>query len=242
MSNNEAFPKNHDEFDFEFLGTIPGEPYTVQTNIYGNGGTHIGREQRFRLWFDPTESFHNYSFLWTANHTVFFVDNIPIWEFPRLASMGAQYPSKQMSLYATIWDASRWATDGGLYKVNYDYQPFIATYSNIILSGCPNFNPSTPPVDSCPGIYNEPIPPGLTRQQLHALHWVQQNHRFYSYCTDLKRYPDIADIPECAAERAQNMHVGHGHSQMRSTEPTPTTVPFRPGKVTKIEPAPLEGH
>lgn len=75
MSNNEAFPKNHDEFDFEFLGTIPGEPYTVQTNIYGNGGTHIGREQRFRLWFDPTENFHNYSFLWTANHTVYEQSN-----------------------------------------------------------------------------------------------------------------------------------------------------------------------
>ena len=53
----------HNEFDFEFLGNTTGEPYSVQTNLYING---VGnREQRLKLWFDPTTDFHAYSILWT---------------------------------------------------------------------------------------------------------------------------------------------------------------------------------
>ncbi|KAL3682648.1 hypothetical protein R1sor_000670 [Riccia sorocarpa] len=204
MSNNEVYPKNHDEVDFEFLGTVPGEPYTIQTNIYGNGVTHIGREQRFHLWFDPTESFHNYSLLWTTNHTVFFVDNIPIWEFSKLEEIGAQYPSKQMSLYATIWDASRWATDGGRYRVDYQYQPFTATYANFIVKRCSSYSFSmTISQDLCTSVFNISNPSQLTEKQQEALKWVQLNHRVYSYCTDIGRYPDMTEIPECAAERAE---------------------------------------
>ncbi|CAM6087372.1 unnamed protein product [Calypogeia fissa] len=204
MSNNQAFPDTHDEMDFEFLGTIPGEPYTIQTNIYSNGKTKVGREQRFRLWFDPTEDFHDYSFLWNTNHTVFFVDSTPIWEFPNLEGMGNAYPSKEMALFGTIWDASRWATDGGRYKVDYAFQPFVATYSDFIVTGCSQFDSSNS-ADSCPPIFNDKIPPGLTKTQLNALQWVQANHRFYSYCTDTDRYPDTSLIPECESERSHSL-------------------------------------
>ncbi|KAL0372786.1 UNVERIFIED_CONTAM: putative xyloglucan endotransglucosylase/hydrolase protein 28 [Sesamum calycinum] len=120
MSNGDIYEKNHDEIDFEFLGNIRGKDWRIQTNIYGNGSTSIGREERYGLWFDPSEDFHQYSVLWTENFIVFYVDNVPIREIKRTEAMGGDFPSKPMSLYATIWDGSEWATNGGKYKSKCD--------------------------------------------------------------------------------------------------------------------------
>lgn len=65
MSNGDIFEKNHDEIDFEFLGNIRGKDWRIQTNIYGNGSTGVGREERYNLWFDPSDDFHQYGILWT---------------------------------------------------------------------------------------------------------------------------------------------------------------------------------
>lgn len=65
MSNGDMFEKNHDEIDIEFLGNIRGKDWRIQTNIYGNGSTNVGREERYNLWFDPAEDYHQYSILWT---------------------------------------------------------------------------------------------------------------------------------------------------------------------------------
>ncbi|GLJ20783.1 hypothetical protein SUGI_0378720 [Cryptomeria japonica] len=62
---------SHDEFDFEFLGNLPGKGYHLQTNIFVNG---VGnREQRIRLWFDPSIDFHNYSILWNQKQIVYVI-------------------------------------------------------------------------------------------------------------------------------------------------------------------------
>ncbi|KAF2546983.1 hypothetical protein F2Q70_00022432, partial [Brassica cretica] len=50
--------------------------------------------------------------------------------------MGADYPAKPMALYATIWDASDWATSGGKYKANYKFAPFVAEFKSFSLDGC----------------------------------------------------------------------------------------------------------
>lgn len=64
-SNGDTFQKTHDELDFEFLGNIRGKDWRVQTNVYGNGSTSRGREERYFLPFNPTLEAHRYSILWT---------------------------------------------------------------------------------------------------------------------------------------------------------------------------------
>ncbi|XP_066333324.1 probable xyloglucan endotransglucosylase/hydrolase protein 28 [Miscanthus floridulus] len=67
LSNGDVYEKTHDELDFEFLGNVRRRKWRVQTNVYGNGSTHAGREERYDLPFDPTDDFHHYSILWTSD-------------------------------------------------------------------------------------------------------------------------------------------------------------------------------
>ncbi|GLJ44623.1 hypothetical protein SUGI_0937900 [Cryptomeria japonica] len=198
LSNNQVYQGWHDEIDMEFLGTIPGEPYKLQTNVYGNGtgdGNLIGREQQFHLWFDPTQDFHNYSILWTPSQILFLVDGIPIRRFPKSESLGVIYPSKPMSVYATIWDASSWATDGGRYKANYSYEPFLTTFSNFQTIGCNDKDNYCSKVL----INNCLVSPHLNKKQIVDLKYVRQNYMTYDYCQDLQRYPK-GTMPECSAQ------------------------------------------
>ncbi|KAG5060777.1 hypothetical protein JHK87_001806 [Glycine soja] len=71
MSNGDMFQNNHDEIDFEFLGNIRGKDRRIQTNVYGNGSTNIGREERCGLWFDLVEDFHQYNILWTNSKIMY---------------------------------------------------------------------------------------------------------------------------------------------------------------------------
>ncbi|KAF8407564.1 hypothetical protein HHK36_006698 [Tetracentron sinense] len=191
MSNGDIFERNHDELDFEFLGNIRGKEWRIQTNIYGNGSTSVGREERYGLWFDPSEDFHQYSILWTQNHIIFYVDDIPIREIQRTEAMGGDFPSKPMSLYATIWDGSNWATNGGRYRVNYKYAPYVAEFSDLILHGC-----AVDPIEKLPNcdttsnnvLDSEKLTAGITSNQKSKMKNFRKKHLTYSYCYDQSRY------------------------------------------------------
>ena len=60
MSNGDVYERTHDELDFEFLGNVRGREWRVQTNVYGNGSTELGREERYLMPFDPTLEAHRF--------------------------------------------------------------------------------------------------------------------------------------------------------------------------------------
>ncbi|RRT70704.1 hypothetical protein B296_00004335 [Ensete ventricosum] len=185
MSNGDVFDKTHDELDFEFLGNIRGREWRVQTNVYGNGSTAVGREERYGLWFDPTEDYHRYSILWSRER---------IMEVVRTQAMGGDFPSKPMSLYATIWDGSTWATSGGRYKVNYRYAPYVAEFADLVLHGCA-VDPSdhrTTCLGSDAAVYDTIT---MSADQRTAMDKFRKKHISYSYCHDRVRYP--TPPPEC---------------------------------------------
>ncbi|CAD5167565.1 unnamed protein product, partial [Musa acuminata subsp. malaccensis] len=158
----------HDEIDFEFLGNLSGDPYTLHTNVFAQGKGN--REMQFKLWFDPTKQFHTYSILWNPRHIIFMVDGTPIRDFKNLESRGVAFPKDQpMRIYSSLWNADDWATRGGLVKTDWTKAPFVASYRN--------FN-----ADACV--------PASGR-------WVQKNYMIYNYCNDVKRFPQGLP-PECS--------------------------------------------
>ncbi|KAH7656074.1 Xyloglucan:xyloglucosyl transferase protein, partial [Dioscorea alata] len=179
MTNGDLFEKNHDELDFEFLGNVRGKEWRVQTNVYGNGSTAVGREERF------------------------YIDGIPIREIIRNeSSMGGAFPSKPMSLYATIWDGSNWATSGGRYKVNYKFSPYIAKFSDFVLHGC-----TVNPVDHSSACdkaeSNNYNTISLSTKQKYAMQSFRNKYMTYSYCYDRKRY--AKPLKECSSNRRESL-------------------------------------
>ncbi|KAK6931695.1 Glycoside hydrolase family 16 [Dillenia turbinata] len=205
MSNGDMYEKNHDELDFEFLGNIRGKDWRIQTNIYGNGSTNVGREERYGLWFDPSEDYHQYSILWTQSQIIFYVDDVPIREIQRTEAMSGDFPSKPMSLYATIWDGSDWATNGGKYRVNYKYAPYIAKFSNLVLHGC-TVDPIEHTSKKCDSAASSfKIPNGITLQQRTKMMNFRNKYMTYSYCYDRVRYQ--RPPPECVLDTQEAKHL-----------------------------------
>ncbi|KAL7111160.1 hypothetical protein ACP275_05G070400 [Erythranthe tilingii] len=182
----------------EFLGNVEGKAWRFQTNVYGNGSVSRGREERYRMWFDPSKDSHRYSILWTPTNIIFYVDEIPIREVIRNAAMRGDYPSKPMSVYATIWDASSWATSGGKKKVDYRYQPFVAEFRDLVLEGCV-VDPADQLLSSnCTDITAALMArdfAAVTPRRRQSMAWFRQRYMYYSYCYDNVRYP--VSPPEC---------------------------------------------
>jgi xyloglucan:xyloglucosyl transferase len=189
----------HDELDFEFLGNASGQPYTLQTNVFAGGVG--GREQRIGLWFDPREDFHQYSVIWNYKTISFYVDDVLIRLFQNHEASGQPYPvSQPMKVYSSIFDASSWATEGGLVKIDWTQAPFVASYSEYVLDAC--FWDTTLPRPECAtpqagDWWNAEHFQTIADDQLGQMNWVTTNFMQYNYCTDTLRYP-IAPF-ECTA-------------------------------------------
>ncbi|XP_006856899.2 xyloglucan endotransglucosylase/hydrolase protein 2 [Amborella trichopoda] len=184
---------NHDELDFEFLGNLEGKPYTLQTNVFVNG--HGNREQRFHLWFDPTEDFHDYRILWNPYQIVFFVDKRPIRIYKNMREAGVEYPSQPMQIIASLWDGDDWATDGGKVKTNWTYAPFFAYFRGFNVNGCPVHDSNPQDCYSSKYWWNSNKYRTLSPPQQKLYQRVRDKYLKYDYCKDRKRFPKPP--PEC---------------------------------------------
>ncbi|XP_051212089.1 xyloglucan endotransglucosylase protein 7-like [Lolium perenne] len=181
---------HHDEIDFEFLGNLDGKPYTVQTNIFSQGVG--GREQQFRMWFDPTKDFHTYTIVWNPINILFYVDGTPIREYRnRQADTGVPFLTQQpMRVYASLWNGEAWATGGGSIKTNWTCAPFVASYKGYTATGCVS---SQDPA-ACASSTGAWMHQQLDTAEQARLRQVQKNYMIANYCTDpWRKYPR----PDC---------------------------------------------
>ncbi|XP_074277318.1 xyloglucan endotransglucosylase protein 7-like [Silene latifolia] len=181
----------HDEIDFEFLGNLSGQPYTIHTNIFSQGKG--GREQQFYLWFDPTENFHSYSILWNPSRIVFFVDEIPIREFKNLEKFGVPFPKDQpMKILSSLWNADDWATQGGRVHTDWSKAPFVASFRNFTACAC-IWSSGSSSCGSDPSSTNSEnawLAEELDSKRLQKMKWVQDNYMTYDYCKDNLRFSE----------------------------------------------------
>ncbi|KAG9456384.1 hypothetical protein H6P81_000892 [Aristolochia fimbriata] len=179
-----------DEIDFEFLGNVSGQPYTLHTNVFAQGKGN--REQQFHLWFDPTEEFHTYSILWNAQRIIFSVDGTPIREFKNAESLGVPFPKNQpMRIYSSLWNADDWATQGGRVKTDWSNAPFTASYRNFNANACVKSSGASSYDPKSSWLMEE-----LDETNQNKLKWVQENYMIYNYCSDTQRFPQGLP-PEC---------------------------------------------
>ncbi|XP_047329913.1 probable xyloglucan endotransglucosylase/hydrolase protein 26 [Impatiens glandulifera] len=189
----------HDEIDFEFLGNVSGQPYTIHTNIFTQG---IGnREQQFKPWFDPTADFHNYTIHWNPSEVVWFVDSIPIRVFRNYESHKIGFPSYQgMWVYSTLWNADDWATQGGRVKTDWTQAPFIASYTAFNAPACVWLGAIS--VWECSAVtpanwWTSPSYSQLSYSQYGQMQWVRNNFMIYDYCKDFTRFNNLMPA-ECS--------------------------------------------
>ncbi|KAL8162896.1 hypothetical protein V2J09_014385 [Rumex salicifolius] len=172
---------NWDEIDFEFLGNVSGQPYTLHTNVFTQGKGN--REQQFHLWFDPTKNFHTYSVVWHPQMIIFMVDNSPIRVFKNHESIGVPFPKSQpMKIYSSLWNADDWATQGGRVKTDWSKAPFTAYYRN--------FKADTSTAAFSQGTWKtSQNTMELDAKSRRRLMWVQRYYMIYNYCKDYGRFP-----------------------------------------------------
>ncbi|KAH0906694.1 hypothetical protein HID58_038521, partial [Brassica napus] len=203
-----------DEIDFEFLGNLSGDPYTLHTNVYTQGKGD--KEQQFKLWFDPTADFHTYTIIWNPQRIIFTVDGTPIREFKNMESVGTLFPKNQpMRMYSSLWNADDWATRGGLVKTDWSKAPFTASYRGFNQEACVWSNGKS----SCPNGSGQGTTGSWLSQELDStaqerMRWVQKNYMIYNYCTDTKRFPQVISSVSANFQRDVEITWGDGRGQI----------------------------
>ncbi|RZS22941.1 hypothetical protein BHM03_00055779 [Ensete ventricosum] len=105
-----------------------------------------------------------------------------------------------MSVYATIWDGSAWATSYGRIKIDYKYEPYVADFSDLSLLGC-RVDPiqQVDSADRCAEAVEELMSADyaiLTPMKRAAMRRFRERYMIYSFCYDQHRYGNVS-FPDC---------------------------------------------
>ncbi|WVZ94419.1 hypothetical protein U9M48_040312 [Paspalum notatum var. saurae] len=169
----------HDEIDMEFMGNSSGQPVVLNTNVWANGDGK--KEHQFDLWFDPSADYHTYTIIWNPENILFKVDNLFIRSFKRYADLA--YPSsKPMTLHATLWDGSYWATEKGKVPIDWSNAPFVVTYRDYYASACVSGG-------ACRAGSDGWMHKTLDAAEWGTVRWAERNFMRYNYCQDAWRFP-----------------------------------------------------
>ncbi|XP_010550737.1 PREDICTED: probable xyloglucan endotransglucosylase/hydrolase protein 11 isoform X2 [Tarenaya hassleriana] len=174
----------HDEVSFQLLGSNR-PPYMLNTNmiLYGEGG----KDQMFRLWFDPTKDYHSYRFLWNPRQLVFYVDNTPIRVFKK--NPGVYYLSVQTMFVMGSVTSQKGVT------IDPKQTPYTAWFQASKIEGCITtfFN-----IERCIGPefwWNRAEFSALNPREKELYRNARKTYLDYDYCSDRARYP--REPPEC---------------------------------------------
>jgi len=163
----------------EFMGNSSGQPVVLNTNVWASGDGK--KEHQFDLWFDPAADYHTYTIVWNPTNILFKVDGNVIRCFKRYADL--PYPSSRpMSLHATLWDGSYWATEKGKIPVDWSNAPFVVSYRSFYANACVSGGACHAGRD------------GWMHRQLDAaewgtVKWAERSYMRYNYCEDGWRFP-----------------------------------------------------
>ncbi|GJN09665.1 hypothetical protein PR202_ga27690 [Eleusine coracana subsp. coracana] len=168
-----------DEIDMEFMGNSSGQPVVLNTNVWANGDGK--KEHQFDLWFDPSADYHTYTIIWNPENIIFKVDNDVIRSFKRYADL--PYPnSKPMTVHATLWDGSYWATEKGAIPINWSQGPFTVSYRDYFANACVGGR-------KCPAHSGKWINKQPSKAEWGTIAWAEKNYMRYDYCQDGYRFP-----------------------------------------------------
>uniref|UniRef100_A0A0E0LF38 Xyloglucan endotransglucosylase/hydrolase n=1 Tax=Oryza punctata TaxID=4537 RepID=A0A0E0LF38_ORYPU len=104
-------------------------------------------------------------------------------------------PYTAMRVYASMWDAEEWATQGGRVRTDWSQAPFTASYRGFAASGCTSSQDATACAKpGSPWMYQE-----LDSAAQDRLRQVQRDYMIYNYCADTYRFPQGLP-PECTAK------------------------------------------
>ncbi|KAL4555953.1 hypothetical protein LXL04_038587 [Taraxacum kok-saghyz] len=85
---------------------------------------------------NSSSTYGTYTIVWNSQRIIFLIDNIPVRVFHNNDAAGVPFPKSQpMRVYASLWNADDWATQGGRVKTDWTKAPFTASYRKFNVNG-----------------------------------------------------------------------------------------------------------